>query len=332
MEDPVGLVNPDGYYEYMIIKGDCLWFISDEFYKDPFNWTEIYKANSYIVDPDWIYPNNWLVIPNVYTDTDGNPIYSTSVSSTRNSANEQLKNTTNSGDVADMDFVTGSTIVDLNDSMGGDVQDSNISTNVAISPTTNSLKDSAKDDSMKGKSKADNKTKTSMDSTATMSTQKDKEVDTDGSFTGSYCGKPGWKLGITAGYPLGAAQEDQTANVGLLIGTPLGVKVGPLGVELGAGLFSYDFDKFYFGGGLLASLCINDLLNLDIPVIFQLHGFGFYIFGEDQGLGFGGIGSVSIPLGNSPVNIGLYGGLGKYYPNDNGYIWDNVGAVLFYTI
>ena len=58
MEDPVGLVNPDGFFEYMIIKGDCLWFIADDFYDDPFKWTKIYKANSYIIDPDWIYPNN----------------------------------------------------------------------------------------------------------------------------------------------------------------------------------------------------------------------------------------------------------------------------------
>ncbi|MCJ7801651.1 MAG: hypothetical protein MUP82_04760 [Candidatus Marinimicrobia bacterium] len=150
--------------------------------------------------------------------------------------------------------------------------------------------------------------------------------------TKSYCGKPGWKLGITAGYPLGAAQEDQTANFGLLLGTPLGIKVGPLGIGLGAGAFSYDFDKFYFGGGLLASLCINDLLNLEIPLTFQLHGMGFYIFGEDQGLGVGGIGSATIPFGDSPFSLGLYGGLGKYYPNDNGYIWDNVGAVLFYSL
>ena len=148
----------------------------------------------------------------------------------------------------------------------------------------------------------------------------------------SYCGNPGWKLGITAGYPLGAAQEDQTANVGLLLGTPLGIKTGPLGIGLGVGAFSYDFDKFYFGGGLLASLCINDLLSLDIPVAFQLHGIGFYIFGEDQGLGVGGIGSVTVPFGESPFSLGIYGGIGQYYPNDNGYTWDNVGAILFYSL
>jgi hypothetical protein len=150
--------------------------------------------------------------------------------------------------------------------------------------------------------------------------------------TKSYCGKPGWKLGVTAGYPLGAAQEDQTANVGLLLGTPLGVKVGPLGIGFGVGAFSYDFDKFYLGGGLLANLCINDLLNLDIPVTFQIHGIGFYVFGEDQGLGVGGIGSAIVPFGKSPFSLGVYGGLGKYYPNDDGYIWDNVGAVLFYSL
>ncbi|NHZ87238.1 MAG: LysM peptidoglycan-binding domain-containing protein, partial [Planctomycetia bacterium] len=71
MENPAGLVNPDGYFEYMIVKGDYLWMLSDKFYNDPYKWTDIDDANSYIVDPNWIYPNNWLVIPNVFVDDSG---------------------------------------------------------------------------------------------------------------------------------------------------------------------------------------------------------------------------------------------------------------------
>ncbi len=159
-----------------------------------------------------------------------------------------------------------------------------------------------------------------------------KHVECDKPCSKSYCGKPGWKLGLHGGYPVGGGPEDENLNLGLLLGTPLGVKVGPLNFGLGAGAFTYDFDNLYFGGGLLASLCINDLLKLDMPLILQLHGVGFYIFGEDQGLGIGAIGSASMPLGKSPLSLGLYGALGKYYPNDNDYDWSNVGAVLFYSL
>jgi len=290
MEDPAGLVNPDGFFEYMIIKGDCLWFIADEFYNDPFKWRKIYKANSYIIDPDWIYPNNWLVIPNVFADTDGNPLYT--VTGVKPVISE----------------------IEVSEETGKiDTEEEDPSTTATT--TTDTQKDIIK-----------------ATKEATVVAKEDDLKDMEKSCVESYCGKPGWKLGLHAGYPLGSAPEDQTLNLGLLLGTPLGVNIGPLNIGLGAGAFTYDFEKIYVGGGLLASLCVNDLLKLDIPVRFQLHGIGFYIFGEDQGLGFGGIGSASVPFGKSPMSLGLYGGFGKYYPNDNDYNWGNAGAVLFYSL
>ena len=137
-------------------------------------------------------------------------------------------------------------------------------------------------------------------------------------------------MGFHAGFPLGSAPEDESLNVGLLLGTPLGVRLGALQVGLGAGAFTYNFEDVYLGGGMLASLCLNDLFKLKSPLKLQLHGAGFYVFGEESGPGFGLIGSGSLPISDSPLNIGLYGGLGKYYPGDNDYDWGNVGAVLFY--
>ncbi|MBD3271660.1 MAG: LysM peptidoglycan-binding domain-containing protein [Elusimicrobia bacterium] len=58
-------IVPGEYYEYTIVKGDCLWFIADRFYQDPFLWPEIYKANPYIEDPHWIYPDDKLLIPGI---------------------------------------------------------------------------------------------------------------------------------------------------------------------------------------------------------------------------------------------------------------------------
>jgi len=319
MEDPASLVNPDGFYQYMIVKGDCLWFIADRFYKDPFKWKKIHKANPYIVDPNWIYPNNWLVIPSVFADESGTPIYS--VDGIKPAASKKIK-----GVAIDIDGDGNIDGVDLDG-------DGIVDTEAEIDIDGDGIADGY---DMDGDGIIDIKSSTvakaAVAPPATTISTTNEKAENDKSCVESYCGKPGWKLGLHAGFPLGSAPEDETLNLGLLLGTPLGVNIGPLNIGLGAGAFTYDFEKIYVGGGLLASLCVNDLLKLDIPVRFQLHGIGFYIFGEDQGLGFGGIGSASVPFGKSPMSLGLYGGLGKYYPNENEYNWGNAGAVLFYSL
>ncbi len=50
---------------YTIKKGDTLWDISNAFYKDPFLWPLLWKANPYITNPDLIYPGNKLAIPSL---------------------------------------------------------------------------------------------------------------------------------------------------------------------------------------------------------------------------------------------------------------------------
>jgi LysM repeat protein len=51
--------------EYTIKKGDTLWDISNAFYKDPFLWPFIWKANPSITNPDLIYAGNKLTIPSL---------------------------------------------------------------------------------------------------------------------------------------------------------------------------------------------------------------------------------------------------------------------------
>ncbi len=51
--------------KYTIKKGDTLWDISNAFYKDPFLWPLLWKANPYITNPDLIYPGNKLAIPSL---------------------------------------------------------------------------------------------------------------------------------------------------------------------------------------------------------------------------------------------------------------------------
>ncbi|NOY23432.1 MAG: LysM peptidoglycan-binding domain-containing protein [Acidobacteria bacterium] len=50
---------------YFIQKGDTLWDLSGKFLSNPYLWPQIWKANSYIKDPHWIYPGDPLAIGKV---------------------------------------------------------------------------------------------------------------------------------------------------------------------------------------------------------------------------------------------------------------------------
>lgn len=52
--------------EYTIKKGDTLWNISNERFKDPLLWKKLWKANSQIKNPDLILPGQKLTIPDGY--------------------------------------------------------------------------------------------------------------------------------------------------------------------------------------------------------------------------------------------------------------------------
>lgn len=63
-----GVQEDLGYDLYTVVwrikLKDCLWRIADRFYKDPFKWKMIYKANTDLIkDPHWIYPGWVLKIP-----------------------------------------------------------------------------------------------------------------------------------------------------------------------------------------------------------------------------------------------------------------------------
>ncbi len=49
--------------KYEIKRGDTLWGISKRFYKNPFKWPVIWKYNTYITNPDLIYPKKFVMIP-----------------------------------------------------------------------------------------------------------------------------------------------------------------------------------------------------------------------------------------------------------------------------
>ena len=56
---------PEDTNVYLIQKGDTLWDLSAKFLNDPYLWPQIWKANPYIKDPHWIYPEDPLAIGKV---------------------------------------------------------------------------------------------------------------------------------------------------------------------------------------------------------------------------------------------------------------------------
>jgi hypothetical protein len=49
--------------EHKVIKGDTLWDIAEKELKDPFMWPAIWKENTDIANPRWIYPGQIIKIP-----------------------------------------------------------------------------------------------------------------------------------------------------------------------------------------------------------------------------------------------------------------------------
>jgi hypothetical protein len=374
LQDPNELINPNGFYKYMIIKDDYLSYVSNNFYNDPWKWTKIYQANQYIVDPNWIYPDNWLVIPDIYSDKDGNPItkkrsftYQSpdliiSDAATENSIAKEniLYQNDKSGDSQ-----VHTTKKDDNDKtilLKSETQaiesDSEIKEHQEINydETTDIELDSSLATMYNNDSNKDNKTnavanqKHTSDLTNNDRISSNEDVSTKSSYDSNqktdiigYSDKnrksriykkttaynnPNWIIGLHGGYPFGdVPDEDDNLTFGLLIGTPLRITLGVISARLGAGLLGYDFsDKLYPGAGVLLNLAISQLLNWSTPVQLQVHGTGFYV--PDGGIGTGILASTSVPIGDSPFNIGLYIGVGEYNNDSVKSNLKNTGLVL----
>ena len=294
------LENPREYLEYLIVEGDCLWNLADQFYSDPWLWPEIFNANPYIQDPHWIFYDNWLVIPEVYPG--GEAGVSSGVKQVAEGETGALESAEDSG----MDY---SPEDKSSESTGSESKAVKSMEETALLVAGESDKDSDMDSSKKEEKKHREGCKC-------------KE---------SACGKPGFSIGLQFGTPFGAIADNQDGpNYGLFIGTPLGFQFGAVNVGLGAAILTYDFEEVYPGVGLIGSLCLNDLFKADLPVTLQLGGGPFYAIGGGLGAGVGG--SVGIPLSDSPFSLKLYTVGGTYKEEDSDASnWGNAGAVLIYS-
>lgn len=54
---------PEGTQLHIIVKGDTLWDLSNQYLQNPFLWPQLWNANRYITNPHWIYPGDPVVIP-----------------------------------------------------------------------------------------------------------------------------------------------------------------------------------------------------------------------------------------------------------------------------
>jgi hypothetical protein len=56
---------PEGTRLHIIVRGDTLWDLSNQYFQNPFLWPQLWDANRYIENPHLIYPGDPLRIPDL---------------------------------------------------------------------------------------------------------------------------------------------------------------------------------------------------------------------------------------------------------------------------
>ncbi len=56
---------PEGTQLHIIVKGDTLWDLANQYLSNPYLWPQLWEANRYITDPHWIYPGDPVTLPEV---------------------------------------------------------------------------------------------------------------------------------------------------------------------------------------------------------------------------------------------------------------------------
>lgn len=74
LASPLAAQEPVEEREHVVRRGDTLWDLAAYYFSDPFDWPDIYEANTTVVeDPHWIYPDEVLLIPGIRGDTEPEP-------------------------------------------------------------------------------------------------------------------------------------------------------------------------------------------------------------------------------------------------------------------
>jgi hypothetical protein len=64
---------PAGSKTYTIKKGDTLWGLAQQFFKNAYTWPQLWESNTWITDAHWIYPGDVLLIDSEAVPIASNP-------------------------------------------------------------------------------------------------------------------------------------------------------------------------------------------------------------------------------------------------------------------
>src|SRR5437764_7670162 len=81
---------------YTIKKGDTLWALAQQFYKNAYLWPQLWETNTWITDAHWIYPGDTLLVEGETTASATVPT-TTSATTANTSATEQQPQQPSSG-------------------------------------------------------------------------------------------------------------------------------------------------------------------------------------------------------------------------------------------
>ena len=150
----------------------------------------------------------------------------------------------------------------------------------------------------------------------------------------------GLTVGLNIGFPVitGAYLKGATStgpNIGIVVGTPFGLPLGPFNLGVGAEILTYSWGDYYSGMAILGTLntALNDMLPFELPGVVSIQIGGGY-FGAGLGSTIGGSFDYQVP--NMPLFIKAYGrGNATTTASDdfgNATGWINLGVMVSYDV
>lgn len=65
---------PEGSTVHIVVRGDTLWDLAQQYLQDPYLWPQIWEQNPYIKDSHWIYPGDPVVINLAVEEAEPEPV------------------------------------------------------------------------------------------------------------------------------------------------------------------------------------------------------------------------------------------------------------------